>query len=81
MGWGGVKGGAENGAMLTTHFFKYTSECTISQSNFQNFLRPSGKGALTNQNPADALGETQAYFMCISLMFSEKSSDLHAFGF
>jgi len=31
--WGvGVKGGVENGAMLTTYLFRYrpTSECTIS---------------------------------------------------
>jgi len=25
--------------MLTTYLFRYTSECTISSSNFQNFLR------------------------------------------
>jgi len=28
----------ENGAMLTTYLFRYTSDCTISQSTFQNFL-------------------------------------------
>ena len=28
-GWG-VKAGVENGAMLTTYLFRYTSECTIS---------------------------------------------------
>jgi len=37
----------ENGAMLTTHLFRYTSECTISHSNFQNFLRLRRQGALT----------------------------------
>jgi len=26
----GVKAGVENGAMLTTYLFRYTSECTIS---------------------------------------------------
>jgi len=31
--------GVENGAMLTTYLFRYTSECTISWSDFQNFLR------------------------------------------
>ena len=25
--------------MLTTYLFRYTSECTVSQSNFRNFLR------------------------------------------
>jgi len=35
----GVQAGVENGAMLTTYLFRYTSECTILQSNFQNFLR------------------------------------------
>jgi len=29
-GWGGVKAGVENGAMLTIQLFSYTSECTIS---------------------------------------------------
>jgi len=30
-GWGvGVKAGVENGAMMTTHLFRYTLECTIS---------------------------------------------------
>jgi len=28
--WGGVKAGVENGAMLTTYLFRYTSECTTS---------------------------------------------------
>ena len=37
----------ENGATLTTYLFRYTSECTISWSNFQNFLRLSRQGALT----------------------------------
>ena len=31
------------------HIFRYTSACTISYSNFQNFLRID----LPNQNPAD----------------------------
>jgi len=26
----GLKAGVENGAMLTTYLFRYTSECTIS---------------------------------------------------
>jgi len=29
--------GVENGAMLTTYLFRYTPECIISSSNFQNF--------------------------------------------
>ena len=41
---GGV--GIENGAMLTT-LFRYTSECTISYSNFQNFFASGGNRALT----------------------------------
>jgi len=28
--WGGVKAGVENGSMLTTYLFRYTSESTIS---------------------------------------------------
>jgi len=38
--------GGKNGAMLTTYLSRYTSECTISQSNFRNFFS-SRKGALT----------------------------------
>ena len=30
--------------MLTAYLFRYTSECTISQSNFQNFLRLGRQG-------------------------------------
>jgi len=31
LGWGWVKAGVENGAMLTTiYLFRYTSECTVS---------------------------------------------------
>jgi len=39
-----------------TAFFS-TSECTISQSNFQNFLRLRRQGGIDppNQNPADVL--------------------------
>jgi len=33
------KAGVENGARLATYLFRYTSECTISWSNFQNCLR------------------------------------------
>jgi len=36
----------ENGAMLTTYLFRYTSECTISQSNFHNFLRLRRQGGI-----------------------------------
>jgi len=32
--------------MLTTHLFRYTSECTVSQSNFQNFLRLGWQGGI-----------------------------------
>jgi len=41
--------------MLTTHLFRYTSECTISWSNCQNFFALGGKGGIDspNQNPAD----------------------------
>ena len=51
----GVQAGVENGAMLTTYLFRYTSECTISQSNFQNFLRLGRNGGIDppNQNSAD----------------------------
>jgi len=49
-----VQAGVENGAMLTTYLFRYTSECTISWSNFQNFLlclmRQGGIDP-PNQNP------------------------------
>ena len=33
------KSNQDNGAMLATYLFRYTSECTISWSNFQNFVR------------------------------------------
>jgi len=48
--------------MLTTYVFRYTSECTISQSNFQKFLRLRWQGGIEppNQNPADALGGEEA---------------------
>ena len=36
----------ENSAMLTTYLFRYTSECTISWSNFQNFLRLRRQGGI-----------------------------------
>jgi len=42
----GVKAGVENGAMLITYLFRYTSERTISLSNF-HFLRLRRQGALT----------------------------------
>jgi len=38
--------GVENGAMLTTYLFRYSSECTISKSNFQNFLRLRRQGGI-----------------------------------
>ena len=47
--WGlgvGVKAIVENGAMLTTYLFRYTSECTISYSNFQKFLRLRRQGGI-----------------------------------
>ena len=58
-----MKAGVENGAMLTTYLFRYTSECTISQSNFQNFLclrRQRGVDP-PNQNPADALATVSCH--------------------
>jgi len=36
----------ENGAMLTTYLFRYTSECTILTSNFQKFLRLRRQGGI-----------------------------------
>jgi len=46
--------------LLTTYLFIYTSECTISWSNFLNFLRLRWQGGIDprNQNPADALAES-----------------------
>jgi len=41
-----VKAAVENGAMLTTYLFMYTSECTILQSYFQNFLRLRRQGGI-----------------------------------
>jgi len=38
--------GVENGAMLTAYLFRYTPECTISSSNFQNFLRLRWQGGI-----------------------------------
>jgi len=38
--------GVENGAMLTTYLFRYTSECTMSLSNFQNFFRLRRQGGI-----------------------------------
>ena len=38
--------GVEKGAMLTTYLFRYTSECTIALSNFQNFLRVRRQGGI-----------------------------------
>ena len=42
--------GVENGAMLTTALFRYTSECTISLSNFQNCLRLRRQGGIDPLN-------------------------------
>jgi len=39
-------GGVENGAMVTTYLFRYTSECTISKSNLQNVLRLRRQGGI-----------------------------------
>ena len=41
--------------MLTTYLFRYTSERTISYSNFLNFLRLRRQGGIDppNKNPAD----------------------------
>ena len=38
--------GVENGAMLATYLFRYTSECTIPKSNFQNFLHLRRQGGI-----------------------------------
>jgi len=63
----------ENGAMLTTYLFRYTSECTISWSDFRNFLRLRRQGGIDrpNQNPADVpvcsafiSGCRKAYCLC-----------------
>jgi len=45
--------------MLTTYLFRYTSECTVSWSNFQNFLSLRRQGGIDppNQNPADVPGQ------------------------
>ena len=42
--------------MLTTYLLRYTSECTISSSNFPHFLRLRRQGGIDppNHNPADA---------------------------
>ena len=53
--------GVENGAMLTTYLFRYRpilTECTISWSNFQNFLCLRRQGGIEppNPNPADDPG-------------------------
>jgi len=47
--------GGENGAMLTTYLFRYTSDCTVCSQIFKIFFASGGKGALSppNQNPAD----------------------------
>ena len=42
--------GVENGAMLTTYLFRYTSECTISKSDFQKFLRLRRQGGIDPAN-------------------------------
>jgi len=39
--------GVENGAMLTTYLFRYTSECTSPWQIFKIFFASGGKGALT----------------------------------
>jgi len=54
--------GVENGAMLTTYLFRYTSKCTILTSNFQKFLRLRRQGGIDppSQNPADALVHTSS---------------------
>jgi len=36
----------ENGAVLTTYLFRYTSECTISWSDFRNFLPLRRQGGI-----------------------------------
>jgi len=49
--------GVENGAMRTTYLVRYTSECTILQSNFQKKLPQAARGHWPpNQNPADVPG-------------------------
>jgi len=37
----------ENGAMLTTYLFRYTSECTFRSQIFKIFFASDGSGALT----------------------------------
>jgi len=41
--------------MLTTYLFRFTSECTIPWSNFQNFIRLRRQAGIdpASQNPAD----------------------------
>ena len=43
----GVKAGVENGAILTTYLFRYTSECTIRSQIFNIYFASGGKGAST----------------------------------
>ena len=72
--------------MLTTYLFRYTSECTISQSNFQNFLRLRRQGGIdpltkilrtdiTNQHieQSDAIGGKDSHVaqLCCLVMRGE----------
>jgi len=48
--WGvAVKAGVENGAMLTTYLFRYTSECTtpVRSRIFKIIFAPRRQGAMT----------------------------------
>jgi len=63
-----VKAGVESGAIYADHIFiqiAYTSECTISLSNFQNFLclrQQGGIDPLTKilRTPLNELGQDGA---------------------
>jgi len=43
----GMQAGVENGAMLTTYLFRYTSEAPFRSQIFQIFFASGSKGALT----------------------------------
>jgi len=62
--------GVENRGMLTIYLFRYTSECTISQSNFQNFLRLRRQAGIDspNQNYADVPDRVKRNHRCVTLM-------------
>ena len=61
--------GLDNGATLTTYLFRYTSECTISWSNFQNIL------CLRRQGSIDPLTKILRTFL-YERSFSSSSSTI-----